>query len=98
MYYDPDFGDPGYFTGAAFDGWDRNGSRTEDADRFTADDLVAVTFLSVRVKATGAYWPLAPELSNTTPCCRQSGMIATSPTSTGKTSRQIRRHGPWRQN
>jgi len=26
----------------------------------TADDLVAVTFLSVRVKATGAYWLLGP--------------------------------------
>ncbi|WP_045740715.1 DUF6308 family protein [Actinoplanes rectilineatus] len=36
-------------TGAAFDGWDSTGTRAADADRFTADDLVAVTFLSVRV-------------------------------------------------
>ena len=60
VYYAPEFGDPGYFTGTAFDGWDSNGGRTEDADRFTADDLVAVTFLSVRVEATGAYWLLGP--------------------------------------
>jgi Family of unknown function (DUF6308) len=60
VYYGPQFGDKGYFTGAAFDGWDSNGSHTEDADRFTADDLVAVTFLSVRVMATGAYWLLGP--------------------------------------
>lgn len=39
VYYGPEFGDPGYFTGAAFDGWDSKGSHTEDADRFTADDL-----------------------------------------------------------
>jgi Family of unknown function (DUF6308) len=60
VYYDPEFGDSGYFTGAAFDGWDSNGSRTGGADRFSADDLVAVTFLSVRVKATSAYWLLGP--------------------------------------
>ncbi len=35
------------FTGAMFDVWDSTGTRAGDADRFTADDLVAVTFLSV---------------------------------------------------
>lgn len=44
------FGDPfprnGY-TGAWFDTWDSTASRQDDADRFTADDLVAITFLSV---------------------------------------------------
>ncbi len=42
------------YTGAAFDGWDSTGTRTVDADRFTADDLVAVTFLSVRTPGPAA--------------------------------------------
>lgn len=45
-YYGDPFGSSTY-TGAVFDVWDSTGSRTADADRFTADDLVAVTFLSV---------------------------------------------------
>ncbi|MEV7625796.1 DUF6308 family protein [Actinoplanes sp. NPDC089786] len=52
------FGDPETgaqaAVGAAFDGWDSTGTRAADADRFTADDLVAVTFLSVNVPATAA--------------------------------------------
>lgn len=52
------FGDPETgaraAVGAAFDGWDSTGTRVADADRFTADDLVAVTFLSVNVPATAA--------------------------------------------
>jgi uncharacterized protein DUF6308 len=52
------FGDPGTGAGpaigACFDGWDSTGTRAADADRFTADDLVAVTFLSVRVRPEGA--------------------------------------------
>lgn len=40
--------------GAAFDTWDSPGTRAEDSDRFTADDLVAVTFLSVVVPASAA--------------------------------------------
>lgn len=43
------------FTGARFDGWDSTGSRERDADRFTADDLVAVSFLSVAVPAKAAW-------------------------------------------
>ena len=61
LYYGPDFGEPGYFTGAVFDGWDSSGRRTEDSNRFTADDLVAVTFLSVRVKVRPAYLLLGPK-------------------------------------
>lgn len=54
-YFDPPLGTTGAYTGAAFDGWDSTGSRAEDAERFTADDLVAVTFLSVDVDARAAY-------------------------------------------
>ena len=42
------------FTGARFDTWDSTASRSKDADRFTADDLVAVSFLSVDVPAPAA--------------------------------------------
>jgi hypothetical protein len=42
------------FTGARFDTWDSTGTRPADRDRFTADDLVAVTFLSVSVSAAAA--------------------------------------------
>ncbi|PKW25721.1 DUF6308 family protein [Phycicoccus duodecadis] len=47
-------GTPSGFTGAFFDGWDPDGRRAEDADRFTADDLVAVTFLSVEIPPRAA--------------------------------------------
>lgn len=40
--------------GAAFDTWDSTGTRVADSNRFTADDLVAVTFLSVNVPAPAA--------------------------------------------
>ncbi|MFF3228784.1 DUF6308 family protein [Nocardia suismassiliense] len=39
------------FAGAYFDNWAR---RSDEANRFTADDLVAVTFLSVRVPPLAA--------------------------------------------
>lgn len=42
------------FTGARFDTWDSTGNRSSDHDRFTADDLVAVTMLSVDVTAGAA--------------------------------------------
>ncbi len=45
-YYGEPFGSSP-FTGALFDVWDSTGTRAGDADRFTADDLVAVTFLSL---------------------------------------------------
>ena len=51
------FGDPypaaGY-TGAWFDEWDSTGSRFDDRDRFTADDLVAITLLSVEAGGRAA--------------------------------------------
>jgi hypothetical protein len=46
-------------SGARFDDWDSTGTRTVDADRFTADDLVAVTFLSVQVSPEAACQILA---------------------------------------
>lgn len=45
----------GQFTGAYFDTWDPAGTRERDADRFTSDDLVAVTFLSVTVPPRAAH-------------------------------------------
>lgn len=42
------------FTGARFDDWDSTGTRLDDLNRFTADDLVAVSFLSVHVPAAAA--------------------------------------------
>lgn len=47
-------GKPSQFTGARFDTWDSNGTRWADRDRFTADDLVAVSLLSVNVSAAAA--------------------------------------------
>jgi hypothetical protein len=44
-----------YYGGARFDNWDSLGTRAADADRFTADDLVAVTFLSVLVPPEAAW-------------------------------------------
>ncbi|MCL8026464.1 DUF6308 family protein [Nocardioides bruguierae] len=42
------------FTGARFDTWDSTGTRADDVNRFTADDLVAVSFLSVEVPPLAA--------------------------------------------
>lgn len=47
-------------TGSRWDSWDPSGRRAADADIFTADDLVAVTLLSVQVPAQGA-WVLLVE-------------------------------------
>lgn len=52
-YGTPAFGAWAY-GGAHFDGWDSTGTRGTDADRFTADDLIAVTFLSVDVRPPAA--------------------------------------------
>ena len=51
-YYGSPHGSNGAHAGAAFDTWDSTGTRSADANRFTADDLVAVTFLSVRPKSS----------------------------------------------
>lgn len=42
-------------SGARWDGWDPSGRRAADADVFTADDLVAITTLSVEVPPEGAW-------------------------------------------
>ena len=52
-YHGPPGTDAG-LTGSAFDTWDSTQTRSRDADRFTADDLVAITFLSVRVPGLAA--------------------------------------------
>lgn len=44
----------GRYTGALFDGWDSTGTRTADQDRFSADDLVAITLLSVNAGGDAA--------------------------------------------
>ena len=53
-YYGEKFPAPPSMSGAAFDLWDSAGTRQADSDRFTADDLVAVTFLSVDTPAPAA--------------------------------------------
>ena len=45
-------------TGALWDTWDPSGNRDRDVDRFTAEDLVAVTLLAVQVPAQGALFLL----------------------------------------
>ncbi len=52
-YYGSTYLDSGCYTGAYFDSWAPQNRQT-DADRFTADDLVAITFLSVDVNARAA--------------------------------------------
>ncbi|WP_368680392.1 DUF6308 family protein (plasmid) [Rhodococcus opacus] len=52
-YGRPYLGDDAY-VGAQFDSWSSTGDRAGEADRFTADDLVAVTFLSVQVPPKAA--------------------------------------------
>jgi hypothetical protein len=54
-YFGPQFGASEFYTGAAFDTWDSTGTRASDTNRFTADDLVAVTFLSVHVGPEAAH-------------------------------------------
>ena len=50
-------------TGARWDSWDPSGRREADVDTFTADDLVAITLLSVQVPAQGA-WIMLGEASS----------------------------------
>lgn len=52
-YYGNSYLDGGCYTGAFFDSW-APVNRIADSNRFTADDLVAITFLSVNVKADAA--------------------------------------------
>jgi hypothetical protein len=55
-YYSRPLGEKGSYTGSAFDTWHSSGSGPDDEpDRFTADDVIAVTFLSVQVPPRAAY-------------------------------------------
>lgn len=47
-------GDCARYSGAAWDSWDPSGTRANDANRFTSDDLTALTLLSVRVRGDEA--------------------------------------------
>ena len=61
-------GEPSY-TGSRFDSWDSLGTRAQDSNRFTADDVVALTFLSVDVP------PLAAERLLVTESDRFNGLL-----------------------
>jgi hypothetical protein len=54
-YFAPVVGDPGSYTGAAWDDWDPSGRREQDFDEFTADDCMAVTLLSVDIPGQAAH-------------------------------------------
>lgn len=54
-YFGPIVGDPGSYTGAAWDEWDPSGRREQDVNEFTADDCVAVTLLSVNLSGSAAH-------------------------------------------
>ena len=43
-YFHSPLGSSEFHTGSQFDGWGSTGTRQADANRFTADDTVAVTF------------------------------------------------------
>lgn len=53
-YYEPIGDNTTPRTGTRFDGWAGGGDRPDNADRITADDLVAVSFLSVDIKGRAA--------------------------------------------
>jgi hypothetical protein len=55
---------PFRFTGALFDTWDSTGLREANVNRFTADDIVAVSFLSVEVSAEAAIRLLETEAAD----------------------------------
>ena len=53
-YYGHPIAGPASRSGASFDTWDSTGTRDRDRDVFTADDLVAVSLLSVDVPGLAA--------------------------------------------
>jgi Family of unknown function (DUF6308) len=53
-YHRPPFGKGGGYTGGQFDSFDPSGTRSASANTFTADDLVAVSLLSVEVPGRAA--------------------------------------------
>jgi hypothetical protein len=79
-YFGPSFAARDSFTGAAFDCWDSTGTRAADVDRFTADDLIAVSLLSIRIKPRWAHEVLharAPDLSSLLAAMRPDRDLAT---------------------
>lgn len=61
-------------SGALWDEWDSSGTRERDVDVFTADDLVAVTFLSVSVSPDGADILLRERRDEFTELLREVGL------------------------
>ena len=61
------------FTGAHFDAWDTTHSRGCDAHRFTADDLVAVSLLSVPIPPNAAIQLLETRAPEFTKLLRELG-------------------------
>ncbi|CAG7574224.1 hypothetical protein FB554_2395 [Barrientosiimonas humi] len=61
------------YTGRHFDTWDPSGTAAESADTFTADDLIAVTFLSVSVPAHAAIGILGDQRDDLSELLRQIG-------------------------
>lgn len=53
-YGDPYLNPGGCYVGAYFDSWTSTPDTAGPADEFTADDLIAVSFLSVQIKALAA--------------------------------------------
>ncbi|MGW0173544.1 DUF6308 family protein [Rhodococcus sp. NPDC003322] len=60
-------------TGALWDNWDPSGRRDADRDVFTADDLVAVTLLSVEVPGQGALVVLGEKRAELSALLREVG-------------------------
>jgi hypothetical protein len=71
LAHDP--GQPGgvAYTGSLFDTWDRGGDRPEVADHFTNSDVVAVGFLSVRVRPRAAIQLLQTDADEINPLLAQ---------------------------
>ena len=54
-YFRPRLEEARSYTGSAFGTWDSTGTRAVDINRFSADDLVAVSFLSVSIHPRAAH-------------------------------------------
>ncbi|WP_104116838.1 DUF6308 family protein [Arthrobacter sp. B1805] len=70
-YYRPIEGNTTPRTGTRFDDWAGGGDHTEVANRITADDLVAVSFLSVEIKGRAAIGLLEKHAGEVTDLLRQ---------------------------
>lgn len=68
-YYAPEL----LYTGSVFDSWDSTGTRHQDANSFTADDLLAIRFLSVTVPPRSAHALLVDRSEEFTSLLRDLG-------------------------